>query len=234
MPALSQSKLLDIRESWVNDYVASAPLLEQWDRCNVVVLNWILSSFSQDVESNILTKLPDCTCEAKAELIDHGKLLRLMQFLMGLDDVYQPIRSSLLTRKILPEVKDAFVIDLRKGKVVGYGSKFVGLYLFDKEYNVSTSVNQNFVLEMLNKVTPPDKYSVQGPSGGVTSLRGEHAGRSDLVRLTIPTTIPDTTPVITPPATQTDTPVIPTETPIITPTIPPSPDYTPASPDYSP
>ncbi|GKD20773.1 ribonuclease H-like domain-containing protein, partial [Tanacetum coccineum] len=31
------------------DYVASSPLFEQWDRCNVVVLNWILSSLSQDV-----------------------------------------------------------------------------------------------------------------------------------------------------------------------------------------
>nr|GEX78498.1 hypothetical protein [Tanacetum cinerariifolium] len=31
------------------DYVASAPLLEQWDMCNAVVLNWILSSLSQDI-----------------------------------------------------------------------------------------------------------------------------------------------------------------------------------------
>ncbi|GJW43372.1 hypothetical protein Tco_0072171 [Tanacetum coccineum] len=120
------------------DYVASAPLLEQWDRFNVVVLNWILSSLSQDVylghkintykqggllvseyyhklnslwrEFDILTKLPNCTCQARAELTDHGKLLRLMQFLMGLDDIYWRIRSSLLTREILPEVKDAFVI----------------------------------------------------------------------------------------------------------------------------
>ncbi|GKE10092.1 ribonuclease H-like domain-containing protein [Tanacetum coccineum] len=30
-------------------YAASAPLLEQWGRCNVVVLNWILSSLSQYV-----------------------------------------------------------------------------------------------------------------------------------------------------------------------------------------
>nr|GEX68394.1 ribonuclease H-like domain-containing protein [Tanacetum cinerariifolium] len=61
-------------------------------------------------EFDILIKLRDCTCEAIAELIDHGKLLRLMHFLIGLDDVYQAIRSSILTRKILPEVKDAFVI----------------------------------------------------------------------------------------------------------------------------
>ncbi|GKA17760.1 hypothetical protein Tco_0697597 [Tanacetum coccineum] len=31
------------------DYVASVPFLEQWDKCDVVVLNWILSSLSQDV-----------------------------------------------------------------------------------------------------------------------------------------------------------------------------------------
>ncbi|GKE74125.1 ribonuclease H-like domain-containing protein, partial [Tanacetum coccineum] len=153
-------------------YLASAPLLEQWDRCNAVVLNWILSSLSQDVylghvfsdnaesvwkelqetydridgsivfnllqkintfkqgglpvseyyhklnslwrEFDILTKLPNCTCAARTELVDHGKLLKLMQFLMGLDDIYQPIRSSLLTREILPEVKDAFVIISRE------------------------------------------------------------------------------------------------------------------------
>nr|GEY32656.1 hypothetical protein [Tanacetum cinerariifolium] len=61
-------------------------------------------------EFDILTKLPDCVCEARAELGDHGKLIKLMQFLMGLDDVYQPIRSGLLTREVLLEVKDAFVI----------------------------------------------------------------------------------------------------------------------------
>ncbi|GJS07108.1 ribonuclease H-like domain-containing protein [Tanacetum coccineum] len=123
-------------------YLASAPLVEYWDRCNDVVLNWILSSLSQDVylghvflimlklfgmnwkklmiglmvqlcliQFDILTKLPDCVCTARAELGGHGKL---MQFLMGLDDVYQPIRSSLLTREVLPEVKDAFVILARE------------------------------------------------------------------------------------------------------------------------
>ncbi|GKE40982.1 ribonuclease H-like domain-containing protein [Tanacetum coccineum] len=155
-----------------SNYLASAPLLDQWDRCNVVVLNWILTSLSQDVylghifsnnaakvwnelketydridgsivfnllqkinsfkqgslpvseyyhklnslwrEFDALTKLPDCTCEARNEVVDHGKLMKLMQFLIGLDDVYQPIRSSILTRKILPEAKDAFVIISRE------------------------------------------------------------------------------------------------------------------------
>ena len=123
--------------SCVRTSYAASPLLEaQWDRCNAVVLNWILSSLSQDVylghvfsdnastvwkelkdtydridgsvvfnllqkintfkqgglpvseyfhklsslwrEFDILTKLPDCTCEARTELNDHAKLLKLM------------------------------------------------------------------------------------------------------------------------------------------------------------
>nr|GEW62786.1 reverse transcriptase domain-containing protein [Tanacetum cinerariifolium] len=93
-----------------------------------------------------------------------------------------------------------------------------------------------FVLVMLHNVTPPDTYSVQAPSEGVTDSYQEPrspVGRVILFGI-IPTTILDTTPVITLPTTQTDTIMIPTETPIITPTIPPSPDYTPASLDYSP
>ncbi|GJR09762.1 putative ribonuclease H-like domain-containing protein [Tanacetum coccineum] len=65
-------------------------------------------------EFDILTKLPDCTCATRNELYDHAKLLKLMQFLMGLDDVYQPIRSNIMTREILPEAKDAFLIISRE------------------------------------------------------------------------------------------------------------------------
>ncbi|GKB13563.1 ribonuclease H-like domain-containing protein [Tanacetum coccineum] len=155
------------------DFVASAPLLEQWDICNAVVLNWILSYVSQDVylghvfsdnDANVWNELKETYDRVDGSIIvlvklgqnqnDHGKLLRMMQLLMGLDDIYQPIRSSLLTREILLKVKDAFVIiareeshrgDLRKGKVLGTGSEYGGLYVFDKEYNKCTSVNQSFL-----------------------------------------------------------------------------------------
>ncbi|GJY29242.1 hypothetical protein Tco_0405009, partial [Tanacetum coccineum] len=52
----------------------------------------------------------------------HNKLMKLMQFLMGLDDVYLPIRSSLLTQTELPDVKDAFVIVCREESHRGLGS----------------------------------------------------------------------------------------------------------------
>ncbi|GJZ99470.1 hypothetical protein Tco_0672021, partial [Tanacetum coccineum] len=64
-------------------------------------------------EFDALTKLPKCVCEVKCscdaskELVFHQQLIKLMQFLMGLDDCYQPIRSALLTRDLLPKVKDA-------------------------------------------------------------------------------------------------------------------------------
>nr|GEU85732.1 ribonuclease H-like domain-containing protein [Tanacetum cinerariifolium] len=136
---------------------------------------------------------------ARLEVANYDKMLKLIQFLMGLDDIYQPIRSSILTREVLLEAKDAFLIISReesyrgiyfssgtaktqkaqapafvskqsdmnrnrnnnwsnnrnnvnrgvydnllwfeKGRVLGTGSEFGGLYLFDKAYNKSTMAN---------------------------------------------------------------------------------------------
>ncbi|GJZ03090.1 ribonuclease H-like domain-containing protein [Tanacetum coccineum] len=152
-----------------SDYVASNLLSEQWDRCNAVVLSWILGSLSQDVylghvfSDNVALVWKEL--QETYDRIDGSIVFTLlqkinsfkqdfMQFLMGLDDVYQPIRSSLLTREILPEVKDAFLIiareeshrgissspcqaekphsicDLKREKVLGTGSEYAGLYVF--------------------------------------------------------------------------------------------------------
>ncbi|GJW46116.1 ribonuclease H-like domain-containing protein [Tanacetum coccineum] len=139
---------------------------EQWDRCNSVVLNWILGCVSQDVfmgqvfsknakvvwdeleetyskqdasvifnmhykiysltqsgsplseyyhkfnalwrQYDSLVNLPDCICENSDKLKEHNQLLKLMQFLMGLDEIYAPIRSIILTTDPIPDVKGAF------------------------------------------------------------------------------------------------------------------------------
>ncbi|GKB51547.1 ribonuclease H-like domain-containing protein [Tanacetum coccineum] len=65
-------------------------------------------------EFDALTKLLKCTCKVKCacdaskELDLHHQIIKLMQFLMGLDEYYQPIRSAILTRDPLPDVKDAY------------------------------------------------------------------------------------------------------------------------------
>ncbi|GKD48044.1 ribonuclease H-like domain-containing protein [Tanacetum coccineum] len=130
--------------------VSSVPLTNRWERCNVVVMSWLLSSIFEDLylsqvyfenaaekinnykqnglsvseyyhklnslwsEFDILTKLAPYSCDAKAELGKHKLLMKLMQFLMDLDKVYQPIRSFLLTQTELLDVKDAFVIVCRE------------------------------------------------------------------------------------------------------------------------
>ncbi|GJV85544.1 ribonuclease H-like domain-containing protein [Tanacetum coccineum] len=65
-------------------------------------------------EFGALTKLPTCTCDANKELGLHNQLMKLMQFLMGLDDCYESVRSALLTRDPLPEVKDVYITVFRE------------------------------------------------------------------------------------------------------------------------
>ncbi|GJT38378.1 putative RNA-directed DNA polymerase [Tanacetum coccineum] len=59
---------------------------------------------------DVMICLPTCTCDAAKELQKHNQLIKLMQFLMGLDDSYLAIRSNILSRETLPLVKQAFAI----------------------------------------------------------------------------------------------------------------------------
>ncbi|GJT31751.1 ribonuclease H-like domain-containing protein [Tanacetum coccineum] len=74
-------------------------------------------------EFDAMTKLPKCTCEVKCscdasrELGLHQQLMKLMQFLMGLDDCYQPVRSSLLTRDLIPKVKDDVIMWVYRDRI---------------------------------------------------------------------------------------------------------------------
>ncbi|XP_022024616.1 uncharacterized protein LOC110924952 [Helianthus annuus] len=144
----------------------------QWDRCNSIVLTWILNSVSdelylghvysklasevwrdlketydkfygsivfnlyQKINSSMqsgmhvseyyhklncmwkqldqLLALPSCTCDASKQFNDFNHLIKLMQFLMGLDSTYQYVRTNLLTKETLPTVKDAFSIISRE------------------------------------------------------------------------------------------------------------------------
>nr|GFA86724.1 hypothetical protein [Tanacetum cinerariifolium] len=112
----------------------SAHLSNQWERCNSIVLSWSiilnllqkihnfkqgkltmseyyyrLNSLWRDFDS--MTTLPKCSCVARDDALKHNQILRLI---MGLNDVYQPIRSSLLSRETLRDVKDAFSIISRE------------------------------------------------------------------------------------------------------------------------
>ncbi|GJX56709.1 ribonuclease H-like domain-containing protein [Tanacetum coccineum] len=55
-----------------------------------------------------MIELPKCVCNASKGFKKHNQLLKLMQFLMGLDDSYMQIRSSILSRETLPDVKSVY------------------------------------------------------------------------------------------------------------------------------
>lgn len=153
-------------------------LASQWDRCNSVVLSWILGSVSDELYSgqifsvtasvvwnelketydkvdgsivfnlhhkinslkqsgstlseyyhklntlwkqyDAMIKLPACSCNAAANFQEHNRVLKLMQFLMGLDDSYMSVRSNLLLREPLPDVKVAYAVLSREESHRGY------------------------------------------------------------------------------------------------------------------
>ncbi|GJU58294.1 ribonuclease H-like domain-containing protein [Tanacetum coccineum] len=105
-------------------------LTNRWDLCNSMVVTWILNSVSaelyvgqiysktaydmwtdlKDTYDKVDGFAPPCTCEAAKHYENHANQIKLTQFLMGLDDTYQPIRSNILTTEPLPLVKTAFAI----------------------------------------------------------------------------------------------------------------------------
>ncbi|GKD22080.1 hypothetical protein Tco_1223783, partial [Tanacetum coccineum] len=113
------------------------------ERCNSIVLTWILNCVSADLfvgqvfssnaktmwdelaktydklnslwrEYDAMVQLPICTCDGASSYKDHAQLLKLMQIIMGLDDVYGPIRSAILTTHPLLTVKEAFSLFSRE------------------------------------------------------------------------------------------------------------------------
>ncbi|GKC06760.1 ribonuclease H-like domain-containing protein [Tanacetum coccineum] len=57
-----------------------------------------------------MISLPACTSNAAKHFKKHNQLIKLMKFLMGLDENYLAIRNNILTREPLPLVKAAFAI----------------------------------------------------------------------------------------------------------------------------
>ncbi|GKA99964.1 hypothetical protein Tco_0827958 [Tanacetum coccineum] len=57
---------------------------------------------------DVMIELPKCVCNASEGFKKHNQLIKLMQFLMGLDDSYTQIRSSIFSREVLPDVRSAY------------------------------------------------------------------------------------------------------------------------------
>nr|GEU83604.1 ribonuclease H-like domain-containing protein [Tanacetum cinerariifolium] len=95
-----------------------------------------------------------CTCKSAEHFEKHNQVIKLMQFLMGLDDNYLAVRRNILTREPLPLVKAAFAIvsgeesyrnitsnGANKPAATVFAAKFV-----DKKSQITTIITKGQIL----------------------------------------------------------------------------------------
>nr|GEW91620.1 hypothetical protein [Tanacetum cinerariifolium] len=135
--ALIPFKLVDVYMGLVySDNVASVwkELESTYDKVEGSVIYNLLQKINN-------VKQFKCSCAASSELVLHQQLMKLMQFLMGLDECYQPIKSALLTRVHLPEVNDAYTTISREESHMGI-HEISGVS--DSKLNVTSFVAKSF------------------------------------------------------------------------------------------
>ncbi|GKD85141.1 ribonuclease H-like domain-containing protein, partial [Tanacetum coccineum] len=81
---------------------------KQWDRNGSSIADYYHKLNALWKQYDAMIELPKCVCNASEGFKKHNQLLKLMQFLMGLDDSYMQIRSSILSREVLPYVRSAY------------------------------------------------------------------------------------------------------------------------------
>nr|GEY76545.1 ribonuclease H-like domain-containing protein [Tanacetum cinerariifolium] len=111
------------------------------------------------MEYDAIIELPKCMCNASEGFKKHNQLLKLMQFLMGLDDSYMQIRSSILSRETLLDVRSSYAtISSEESYRVAIGS-IVGSYKRKQASVFVSSVpySQNFQRNNQNFNTGPSR-----------------------------------------------------------------------------
>nr|GEU29625.1 hypothetical protein [Tanacetum cinerariifolium] len=101
-------------------YASSVPLTSQWERCNAVILAWLLGSISDDlylsyVYSENAAEIP----EYYVSLLSINKLVWDSKLHVGFDEY------------------DCIIQDLKKENILGTGSEAGGLYVFHIECKAS-------------------------------------------------------------------------------------------------
>nr|KAJ0189315.1 hypothetical protein LSAT_V11C800419360 [Lactuca sativa] len=92
-----------------------------------------------------ITSLTECTCEASVKRKDHSNLMKLMQFLSGLDDSYSQFKSHILLMEPLPNVKTTFSILSREESLQrnDFNVNFLSVHKVCKDSNCEVIFNEH-------------------------------------------------------------------------------------------
>ncbi|GJS47592.1 ribonuclease H-like domain-containing protein [Tanacetum coccineum] len=117
-----------------------------------------------------MIQFPKCVCHASEGFKKHNQLMKLMKFLMGLDDSYMQIRSSILSREILPDVRSAYAtVSSEESHRVVVGS-IAGSFQRNQASafvsNVSNRVNFQRNTQNLNNRHRPNNLNNNRQGGG--------------------------------------------------------------------
>ncbi|XP_071712675.1 uncharacterized protein [Rutidosis leptorrhynchoides] len=90
------------------------PKLNSLTQGNSTVSDYYHKLYALWKQFDALVKLLTCVCDANKEFKTHNDLIKLMQFLMGLDESYASVWSNILLIDPIPSVKTAFAIVSRE------------------------------------------------------------------------------------------------------------------------
>ncbi|GJV69414.1 ribonuclease H-like domain-containing protein [Tanacetum coccineum] len=115
-------------------------VVNQWEMCNSVVMGWLLGSISEELYlGQTFSKIP-------SEVWDEVKET-YVKFLMGLDELYLPLRSYILIRDPIPDVKTAFSVICReesyRGSSSATGNKHHAYAFAARSYNEINNKGHN-------------------------------------------------------------------------------------------
>nr|GEW30327.1 ribonuclease H-like domain-containing protein [Tanacetum cinerariifolium] len=106
-----------------------------------------------------MIELPKCVCNASESFKKHNQLLKLIQFLMGLDDSYMQIRSSILSREVLPDVRSAYATIFSEESHIVVVGNIVGSSQRNQAYAIVSNVpnRNNFQRNQTSSFTQRDQ-----------------------------------------------------------------------------
>nr|GEU79065.1 ribonuclease H-like domain-containing protein [Tanacetum cinerariifolium] len=144
---------------------------KQWDMVNTIVLGWILNFISEELfMGQFFSKRTIHIWEELKQTYD--------KFLMGLDDYYMQIRSSILSKEILPDVRsDYATISSEESHRVASGS-IVGSSQRNRAPAFVSNVPNRGVVQMgqsSNTAPRPNNFHYNKQGGG-SSLVCENCG----------------------------------------------------------